>query len=149
MNMIRLFKPSVGNDELKNIKKIFLKSWLGYGEEVSKFERKFAKFIGTKYAVAVNSGTAALHLSLLCNNFPPKKKVLVPAITFSATAAAAMYCGLEPKFVDINEKDLTIDFLDLMKKYSKDCVAVICVQMGGHSAQMDKIRPWAKKRNYY
>lgn len=146
MDMIRLFKPLVGNDELKNIKKIFLKSWLGYGEEVSKFERKFAKFIGTKYAVAVNSGTAALHLSLLCNNFPPKKKVLVPAITFSATAAAAMYCGLEPKFVDINEKDLTIDFLDLMKKYSKDCVAVICVHMGGHSAQMDKIRPWAKKK---
>lgn len=146
MNNIRLFKPSVGTDELNNIKKVFSKSWLGYGVEVDKFEKKFAKFIGVKYAVAVNSGTAALHLSLLCHNFPKKKKVLVPAITFSATAAAAMYCGLEPKFVDINEKDLTIDFLDLKKKYSKDCVAVICVHMGGHSAQMEKIRPWAKKK---
>ncbi len=106
-----------------------------------KFEERFAKFIGTKYAVGVNSGTAALHLSLLCHNFPKGKKVLVPAITFSATAASALYCGLIPKFVDINPKNLTIDFEDLKKKYSKDCVAIICVHMGGHPCEMEKILP--------
>ena len=147
MDKIRLFKPSVGKEELNNIKKVFKSSWLGYGVLVNKFEKKFAKFIGTKYAVGVNSGTAALHLALLCNNFPKGKKVLVPAITFSASAASALYCGLVPKFVDVNEEDLTIDFNDLKKKYSKDCVAVICVHMGGHSAQMEKIRPWAKSKN--
>lgn len=147
MKKIRLFKPSVGKEELSNIKKVFKSSWLGYGPLVNKFEKKFAKYIGTKYAVAVNSGTAALHLSILCNNFPPKKKILVPAITFSATAASALYCGLIPKFVDIKEQDLTIDFEDLKKKYTKDCVALICVHMGGHPAQMEKIRPWAKKKN--
>lgn len=65
MQNLRLFKPSVGKEELKSIKNVFKKSWLGYGEEVRKFENLFAKFIGTKYAVGVNSGTAALHLSLV------------------------------------------------------------------------------------
>ena len=61
MEKIRLFKPSVGGEELKNIRKVFKASWLGYGALVNTFEKKFAKFIGTKFAVAVNSGTAALH----------------------------------------------------------------------------------------
>ena len=67
----------------------------------------------------------------------------MPAVTFSATACSVS-CGLSPKFVDVNKEDLTIDFED-PKKYSKDCVALICVHMGGHPAQMEKIRPWAKK----
>jgi perosamine synthetase len=147
MEKIRLFKPSIGADELKNIRQVFKSSWLGYGPLVKKFEEKFAKFIGTKYAVAVNSGTAALHLALLCNNFKKKGKVLVPSITFSATAASVLYCGLIPKFVDVKKEDLTIDFEDIKKKYSKDCVAIICVHMGGHPSEMEKIRPWAKKKN--
>lgn len=147
MKKIRLFKPSVGVEELNNIKKVFRSNWLGYGPIVEKFEKKFAKFIGKKYAVAVNSGTAALHLALLCNNFPKNKKVLVPSITFSATAAAALYCNLIPEFVDIRINDLTIDFEDLKKKYTKDCVALICVHMGGHPSQMEKIKPWAKEKN--
>ena len=57
-----------------------------------------------------------------------------------------MYCGLQPKFVDVKKENLTIDFEDLKKKYSKDCVAVICVHMGGHPSQMEKIRPWAKQK---
>ena len=115
MPKVRLFKPWVGKAELSNIKKVFSNSWIGYGQEVNKFEKKFASFIGTKYAVAVNSGTAALHLALLCNNFKKDKEVLVPTITFSASAASALYCGLKPKFVDIRKEDLTIDFEDLKK----------------------------------
>jgi perosamine synthetase len=146
MPKVRLFKPWVGREEISNIKKVFSNSWIGYGPEVHKFEKKFSKFIGTKYAVAVNSGTAALHLALLCNDFKKNKEVLVPSITFSATAASALYCGLKPKFVDIRKEDLTIDFEDIKKKYTKNCVALICVHMGGHPAQMEKIRPWAKKK---
>ena len=146
MEKIRLFKPSIGVEEITNIKDVFKRSWLGYGPLVKKFEEKFAKFIGTKYAIGVNSGTAALHLSILSQNFKKGKKILVPAITFSATAASVLYCGLKPKFVDIDINNLTIDFEDLKKKYSKDCVAVICVHMGGHPCEMEKILPWAKKK---
>ena len=149
MHKIRLFKPSVGEQEIKSIKDVFKRSWLGYGPLVNKFEKNFASFIGTKYAVGVNSGTAALHMAVLHKNFKKGKKVLVPAITFSATAAAVLYCGLEPKFVDVNPDDLTMDFDDLKKKYSKDCVAIICVHMGGHPCRMEKISPWAKKNNLF
>ncbi len=145
-NYIRLFKPSVGSLELTAVKKVFDKAWLGYGEQVKNFEKKFANFIGTKYAIGLNSCTSALHLSLAVNNFKSKRKVLVPSLTFSATAAAILYNNLTPVFVDINEDNLNLSFEDLKKKYSKDCVAVIAVHFGGHPCEMDKIVPWAKKR---
>ena len=144
--MIRLFKPSVGEEELSAIKKVFKRSWMGYGSEVKKFENSWSKFIGTKYSVGVNSCTAALHIAIAAQNFKKKKKVLVPAMTFSATAAAVLHCGLDPIFVDINEYDLNINFEDLKKKYTKDCVAVMPVHVGGHPCEMEKIIPWAKKK---
>jgi len=142
---IRLFKPKIGKLELLEIKKVFKKSWLGYGEKVQLFEDKWSKFIDSKYSIALNSCTAALHLSLAVNNFKKNKKVLVPAITFSATAAAALYCDLIPVFVDVNRDTLVMDFEDLKKKYTKDCVAVIPVHLGGQPCEMEKIIPWAKK----
>ena len=143
---IRLFKPSLGNEEITAIKRIFKKSWIGYGPEVKKFENSWSKYIGIKYSVGVTSCSAALHIALASKNFKKRKKVLVPAMTFTATAAAALYCGLEPVFVDINEYDLNINFEDLKKKYSKDCVAVIPVHVGGHPCEMEKIIPWAKRK---
>lgn len=143
---IRLFKPSFNNDEIIALKKIFNRSWIGYGQEVKKFEEHWSKYIGTKYSVGVTSCSAALHIALASKNFKKKKKVLIPAMTFTATAAAALYCDLEPVFVDINEYDLNINFDDLKKKYCKDCVAVIPVHVGGHPCEMEKIIPWAKSK---
>lgn len=143
---VRLFQPSLGIKELNSIRRVFKKSWIGYGEEVQKFENEWKRCFNVKCSIAVNSCTAALHLALLCNNFKKGKKVLVPAITFSATAAAVLYCGLVPVFVDINENDLNINFEDLKKKYSKDCVAVMPVHFGGHPCEMDKIMRWANKK---
>ena len=145
-NVIRLFKPSFGNEEITALKKIFKKSWIGYGPEVKKFENSWSKYIGIKHSVGVTSCSAALHIALASKNFKKKKKVLVPAMTFTATAAAALYCDLEPVFVDINEYDLNINFEDLQRKYTKDCVAVIPVHVGGHPCEMEKIIPWAKKK---
>ena len=85
--------------------------------------------------------------STLCNNFKKGKKVLFHAITFSATAAAVLYCGLIPVFVDINENDLNMNVEDLKKKYTRDCVAVMPVHFGGHPCEMDKIMKWANKKN--
>ena len=143
---IRLFQPVLGKPELKSIKRVFNKSWIGYGEEVKRFEKEWSKKFNVKNSIAVNSCTAALHLALLCNEFKKGKKVLVPAITFSATAAAVLYCGLEPVFVDINKDDLNINVDDMKKKYTKDCVAVMPVHFGGHPCKMDEIVNWAKKK---
>ena len=103
---IRLFKPALGKPELKEIKKVFDKSWIGYGPKVKEFEKKWCKYFNAKYAVGVNSCTAALHTALAANKFKKGKKVLVPSISFSATAAVVLYCELIPVFVDINEYDL-------------------------------------------
>lgn len=144
---IRLFKPSFNQEEINAIKDVFKKPWLGYGPKVKEFEKKFSKFIGSNYTVGLNSCTAALHIALAIHKFKKKKKVLVPCMTFSATAAAILYNDLEPVFVDINKDDLNISFEDLKRKYTKDCVAVMAVHFAGHPCKMDKIVPWAKKKN--
>ncbi len=145
-NQIRLFKPSFDNEEIKSIKGVFKSPWLGYGSKVKEFENKFSKFLGSKFAIGLNSCTAALHLSLAVNRFKRKKKVLVPVMTFSATAAAILYNDLEPVFVDINSHNLNLNFEDLKRKYSKDCVALMAVHFGGHPCEMDKITSWAKRK---
>ncbi|EDZ61025.1 UDP-4-amino-4-deoxy-L-arabinose--oxoglutarate aminotransferase (UDP-(beta-L-threo-pentapyranosyl-4''-ulose diphosphate)aminotransferase), putative [Candidatus Pelagibacter sp. HTCC7211] len=146
MNNIRLFQPSLGSKELNSVKKVFKRSWIGYGTEVQKFEAEWNKHFGVKHSIAVNSCTAALHLALLCNNFKKGKKVLVPAITFSATAAVVLYCGLIPVFVDINKNDLNMSLDDLKKKFTKDCVAIMPVHFGGHPCEMDRIMKFANQK---
>ena len=142
---VRLSTPTVDNKELNKIKKIFNNSWLGYGPNVSKFEKKWSDYFKVKHSLGVNSCTAALHLSLAVNKFKKNKKVLVPAMTFSASAASILYCGLKPVFVDIDPKTLVMSFEDLKNKYSKECVAVIAVHFNGQPCEMEKIVPWAKK----
>ena len=144
---VRLFKPCVGKEELNAIKEIFNISWLGLGEKVYEFEKKWSEFIGCKDSIGVTSDTAALHLALAAFKFPKGKKVLVPAITFASTATAAHYNDLEPVFVDCNEETLGIDLEDLERKIDKDCVAVIPVHFGGYPVPMDRLMCIAKKHN--
>lgn len=144
---IRLFKPSVGEEELQMIKEAFDRSWIGLGPMVNKFEEEWAKFIGCEMAVGVNSATAALHLALMVFGFPEGKKVLVPSLTFSATASAVLYNRLIPVFVDSDPITLGMSLEDLNRKYDKDCVAVIPVHYAGHPVPMDQLMPWAKDRN--
>lgn len=143
---IRLFKPSLGEKELENVKDVFERSWIGLGPKVNEFEKKWAEFVGAKLAVGVNSATAALHLALRVFKFPKGKKVLVPAMTFSATAAAILYNDLIPVFVDSDYNTLGMSLEDLDKKYNSDCVAVMPVHYSGHPVPMEKLIPWARER---
>ncbi len=144
---IRLFKPSIGQEELDNIKEVFKRAWLGNGPTVVQFEEAWTRYIGSKISIAVNSATAALHLALTAFHFPEGKKVLVPAITFASTATAVLYNRLIPVFVDVDPETVSIDFNDLLRKYDKDCVAVIPVHNGGFPVQMDKLMDIANKLN--
>ncbi len=144
---VRLFAPHLGDDELNEIKDSFKKSWVGLGEKVAIFERDFCEYLNCKSSIAVNSATAALHLSLSVFRFPRGKKVLVPDITFASTAFAPIYNGLEPVFVDVNRDDASISVEDLEKKWDKDCAAVLPVHYGGQPAHMDEITEFAKIKN--
>jgi len=143
---IRLFKPSVGEEELQLIKEAFERSWIGLGPMVNKFEEEWAKFIGCEVAIGLNSATAALHLALRIFGFEKGKKVLVPSLTFSSTASAVLYNELIPVFVDSDPTTLGISLEDLEKKCDNDCVAVIPVHYAGHPVPMDKLVPWARNK---
>ncbi len=129
---IRLFSPSLGKEELQNIQDAFNASWVGLGPKVSEFESEWANFIGCKVAIGVNSCTAALHLALKALNLEEGKKVLVPSLTFSATASAVLYNRLIPIFVDSDPNTLGMCLDDLELKYDDDCVAIIPVHYAGH-----------------
>jgi perosamine synthetase len=144
---IRLFKPSLGEEELQAIKEAFDRSWVGLGPKVNEFENAWEQFIGCKMAIGLNSATAALHLALAVFKFPEGKKVLVPSLTFSATASAVIYNRLIPVFVDSDPETLGISLEDLEKKYDKECVAVMPVHYAGHPVPMEKLVPWAKEKN--
>ena len=143
---IRLFKPSLGEEELANIRDAFERSWVGLGPKVNEFEEAWEKFIGCSEAIALNSATAALHLALAVFRFPEGKKVLVPSLTFSATASAILYNRLVPVFVDSDPLTLGMSLADLDKKWDKECITVMPVHYAGHPVQMDKLVPWARAK---
>ncbi len=144
---IRLFKPDLGKEELEAVAGCFERSWVGLGYKVSEFEEAWELRLGCAEAIGLNSATAALHLALAVFRFPPGKKVLVPSLTFSATASAVLYNNLEPIFVDSNPITLGMDLDDLERKWTADCVAVIPVHYAGHPVEMERLVPWARSRN--
>ena len=144
---VRLFKPSVGEEELDNIRSVFERAWLGLGPLVAQFEKEWSKYLNVSDSIGVTSGTAALHLALAAYGFQPGSRVLVPAITFVSTATAVLYNDLEPVFVDVEPNTLSMSMEDLERKVDDKCVAVMPVHLGGYPVQMEKLIPIAKAYN--
>lgn len=144
---IRLFKPSVGEEELANLREVFERAWLGLGPMVERFEKEWSAYVGCKLSIGVNSATAALHLALTAFHFPAGKKVLVPAITFTSTANVVLFNNLIPVFVDVDPETVVMDLDDLEKKIDPDCVAAIPVHNGGYPVPMERLMTIAKKHD--
>jgi perosamine synthetase len=116
------------------------------GKFVKEFEGKLRVRVGTKHALAVNSGTAALHTSLVAYGIGPGDEVIVPAFTFEATANVVLACGAKPVFADIRE-DYNIDPADVRKKVGKRTKAIIPVDVYGYPADLDEVREIADKHS--
>lgn len=144
---VRLFKPSVGEEELENIKGVFERAWMGLGPLVGEFEQEWSQYIGSRNSIGVNSGTAALHLALTAYGFKPGSKVLVPALTFVASATAPLYNQLEPVFVDACPDTLSMDLDDLERKITPDTVAILPVHLGGYPVDMEHVLALAKQHH--
>ena len=114
---------------------------------VKKFEDKFRKYFKTKYCVAVNNGTSALHLALLALGINKDDEVIVPSLTFIASVAAVNYVGAKPVFADINKDDWLINSNIIEKFVTKKTKAIIVVHLHGLMCDMDKIKKIAKKYN--
>ena len=120
---------------------------LTLGESVFKFEEAFAKMCGSKYAIAVSSGTAALQLALQAHGLKPGDRVIAPAMSFVATTNAFVPFGSVPGFADVLEKDYTIDPAKFKAAIDGKTKAVMPVHLYGHVAAMDEINEIAKENN--
>ncbi len=119
------------------------------GKYLDLFEAKFAEFCGVKHAVACCNGTAALHLSLLAHGVGPGDEVIVPTLTFVATANAVTYCGARPVFVDSEPKTWNIDPARVEEKINPRTRGIIAVHLYGHPADMDVLRALASRHGLF
>jgi len=129
------------------INKVIKRSDFILGDDVRLFEKEFAQFCRSKYAVGVSSGTSALFLALLSIGVGPGDEVIVPAFTFIATATAVSYTGAKPVFVDIDKDTYCLDSEKIKKVITKRTKAIIAVHLYGHPADMAAILAIAKKHN--
>ncbi|MCW3489274.1 DegT/DnrJ/EryC1/StrS family aminotransferase [Dethiobacter alkaliphilus] len=107
--MIPFSRLCLGDEEKKQVLKVLNSGQLAAGKEVAAFEKEFARFMGTEFAVATNNGTSALHTALLAAGVKPGDKVITTPFTFAATAASILHCGAIPVFADIDPHTLNID----------------------------------------
>ena len=146
---IKLFDPSIGEEESKSLEHV-LKSKLwasGTGQgKVLEFENKFREYVNSKTCIAVNSGTAALNLALSISDIK-NKEVILPSMTFVATANAVIINGGKPVFVDVDPNTLNIDFEKIEDSISKKTKVILPVHFGGLPCALDKIHSIAKKYN--
>jgi len=139
--------PDITRKEILAVNKVLKSGWLTTGLVTQKFKKEFAKYIGAKYAIAVNSGTAALHLALDAIGLRGNDEVIVPTMTFTATAEVVTYFGAKPVFVDCQEDTFNIDPDKIEEKITKKTKAIIPVHIGGQACDIDKLLKLAKKYN--
>lgn len=145
---INIASPQIGQEEIRAATNVLKSGMLAQGPKVSEFEEKFARFCGTKYAIATSSGTTALHLALLAHGIGPGDEVITSPFTFIATANAILYTGARPVFADIEENTFNIDPGKIEKAISvrgKKTRAIMPVHLYGQPANMTKIMQIAKK----
>jgi perosamine synthetase len=163
---IRLSEPVITGNELKYIKECLDSGWVSSaGKFVDDFADKFSEHIGSLYAIPVVNGTAALHVSLIALGLKPDEEVLIPAITFVATANAISYCNAHPVFMDVEADTLTIDTQKVERFLTRECFwknnsiinkntghkvsGFIPVHIYGHPVDMDPIMEMARRYNLF
>ena len=137
----------ISKDDIKKVVTVLKSDFITQGPEIINFEKNFAKYVGSKYAVACATGTAALHISCLALGINNKSNVLTSAVTFVASANCAEFIGANIDFVDIDKQTHCISIEDLEKKLkqNKKIDLVIVVHQAGHSSDMEKISKLKKK----
>ncbi|GGF98675.1 DegT/DnrJ/EryC1/StrS family aminotransferase [Paenibacillus abyssi] len=141
--LIPVLQPSIGQEEIDAVTEVLRSGWLGLGPKTEQFEQQFAGFAGSRFAVALNSGTAALHLALDVLGIGPGDEVIVPSITFISTVHAVSYVGAKPVFADLEHDSMNLSVADIERKITDNTKAIIVVHMGGHPCDMDAVHELA------
>ena len=141
---VPLTKPEISKNDIKIVTNSFESGWLAHGKYNKKFEIEFAKFIGTKYAVAVNSCTSALELALWSNNIN-EGEVIIPSFTWVSTANVVKLCGCDPVFIDVDLKTRNIKAEEVEKAITNKTKALIAVHFAGLPCDIISLRKVCKK----
>ncbi len=141
---------NLGKEEEREILKVIGSRWLSTGPVTERFEKAFSEYLGGGYAIAVSNGTAALHLALAALDIERGDEVILPSLTFIATANAVLYVGAKPVFADIiSEEDLTISPEEIKKKITKKTKAIMVMHYGGYPCDMKAISAIAQRYGLY
>jgi dTDP-4-amino-4,6-dideoxygalactose transaminase len=137
---VPLFDLRLEAEDIEAVMETLRSGWLTMGPRTAAFEEAFAQHLGVRHAVAVSSCTAALHLAYLAAGVGPGDEVVVPAMTFAATAAAAVYCGAAPVFADvIGLHDFSLDPEDVARRITPRTKAVCAVHFAGYPAPVREL----------
>lgn len=143
-------QPKMVGNERKYVLDCLDTNWISSnGKYISAFEEVFAAFCGVKHAIATNNGTTALHLALVALGVQPGDEVIVPTVTYIATANAVRYCGATPVFVDVCADTLNVDPACLESKITAKTRGIIPVHLYGHPADMEAINVVARKHDLW
>ena len=138
-NFLVFGSPQIGQDEIDDVRAVMESGWLGTGPRTAQFENDFSSYIARPNAVALNSCTAALHLSALVAGLGPGDEVITTPLTFCATVNAIIHVGAVPVLADINPVTLNIDPTEIEKKITSNTKAIVPVHFAGHPCDMDAI----------
>jgi len=147
-DFIPLAKPEFDQLEKKLVNQCLDTGWISsIGNFVDKFAKDFSKTVNVNYVLPVTNGTAALHLALIALDIKPGDEVIVPALTFIASANAIIYTGAKPVFIDIESETFNLDIRQIAKKITSRTKAIMTVDLYGHPVDFDAIKKIAKKHN--
>jgi dTDP-4-amino-4,6-dideoxygalactose transaminase len=145
---IPLFDPDLGPEEEQAVVDVIRSKWLTMGDRTVQFEREFAQLTGVPVALAVHSATSALHMALAAVGVGPGDDVVVPSLTFVATANAARYCGARPIFADVASLDeWNVSAASIERVITPQTKAIVVVHYGGYPCDMPAIMALARSRN--
>jgi perosamine synthetase len=144
---IPLSRPDITELERKAVAEVLKTHRLSLGPKLIEFEKKIAKYIKIKYAVAVNSGTSALHLIIRALGIKEGDQIITTPFSFIASANCILFERAKPVFVDIEPKTLNIDIDKIEKRINKKIKAILAVDIFGHPADWDRLREIARKYN--
>ena len=140
--------PDIGEEEISLVTETLRSGWVTTGPKTKEFEQKFAQYLGGDIeAISVNSATAGLHLALEACGVTYDDEVIIPTLTFTATAEVVRYLGAHPIFVDCDPETLNIDIAQIESKITPKTKAIIPVHFAGLACDMEKILAIAKKHN--
>jgi len=142
---IPFHKPCFDEDEINEVVDSLRSGWITTGPKTAQFEKDFAGFLGAKYAVALNSGTAALHLALNGIDLKEGDEVITVPFTFVATSEAILYCRAKPVYVDCDPRSFNIIAEKIEEKITKRTKAILPVHFGGQACEMDMIMKVARE----